>query len=298
MEYNPTIGKTTLIDMRKEIVESVSLLSAIMSILAIGCALLKKLIERSHIQFTDDDVVTRHQDNYKIAIQDRSYAKIDLSSKNRRNRKISKKSNVADAKCDKRAVILFLGADVYPDKVIGVDKDASLIKRCLSGSNIFKVIAKQGVKKKDIVPLISKYKPAIVHFDGHGGGVGIAVHANNDETGLEIVTPEELKRIFNASTGHLKLAYFDACNSSTHVEMAVLSIATAIGMKAEISPSAARVFSQQFYLALEHLYSIYDSFELACGQLAMTNMAKWSEVPILKAAVGCDAKTINFTIKQ
>lgn len=287
------------IDIVKEFIEVVSVMSALMSILAVAFKLSKKLLVRHPTQYTDGDIVMQHREAYKTAIQGRPNSKINLSSSQvRRNKRISTRSNISDAKCDRRAVILFLGADVYPDKAIGVGKDALVLKRCLSGSEVFKVVAKQGVKKKDIVPLIAKYKPAIVHFDGHGGTLGFAVHANNGSDQLEIVTPDDLKRIFNAATGHLKLAYFDACDSDSHAKMAVLAIATAIGMKSKISPIAARIFSRQFYVSLENLYSIHESFELACGQLNMENMEKFSDVPVLRARVGCDPKSIKFVIND
>lgn len=214
---------------------------------------------------------------------------------NRVGKHFGKKWNAKKLR-DQKHIVLFLGADSDPKQTIHVDVDCDAIKSALDGSDIFHVIERYDVKKTDIVPLITQFKPSIIHFDGHGTSGG-EIAVCSDARKFDLIAPEELRCLFNAVKSYVKLCYFDVCHTLSHAQQAVLSVDAAIGMEGEWSVEAARVFSRQFYHALENEHSISQSFELARSQLVMSDHKECSSIPKLELSVGVGAGDRCFTVK-
>lgn len=196
----------------------------------------------------------------------------------------------------KKHIILFLGADVDQHNAIHVDKDCESIKDVLSGSEVFHVIEKFSVRKNEIIPLIVRYQPSIVHFDGHGTEDGsLAVCSETRE--FDKITPEELKGVFNTVKAYVLLSYFDACHTAPQAMSAVLSVKAAIGMLGLWPVESARIFSKQFYLSLENELSVKDAFELAKEQLGMEDRKYDKNIPKLYSEVDVNVSELKFKSK-
>lgn len=214
---------------------------------------------------------------------------------NRVGKNFGRKRNAKKLR-DQKHIVLFLGAESNPKKTIHVDDDCDAIKSVLEGSDIFHVVERYDVKKVDIVPLITQFKPSVVHFDGHGTPEG-KIAVCSDVGKFDLISPEEFRCLFNAVKSYVKLCYFDVCHTSSHAQQAVLSVGSAIGMGGEWPVEAARVFSRQFYHALENEHPIGQAFELARSQLVMSGQEKSSAIPRLELSVGSEAEVYRFVAK-
>lgn len=208
----------------------------------------------------------------------------------------SKKWN-AKLACKNHHIILFLGAELKNEGVIHVDKDCESIKNVLSGSEIFYVVEKFDVKKTDIIPLVTKYRPTIIHFDMHGTEKGCLALAPQGDAPFEQLAPSDLRGFFNLCSRDVLLVYFDACHTEQHAKEATNSIPIAVGMKGEIKPHVASVFSTQFYLSLENGYSAKDAFSWAREQVKISEEGNDYEIPNLEHCYNVDPGSIVFVEK-
>ena len=200
---------------------------------------------------------------------------------------------------DRKHIILFFGADYDENNVIHVDKDCNSIKEVLKGSDIFHVVEKYDVKREDIVPLITQFKPSIIHFDGHGTENGdMAVFPNIKGKKFDLVSSDELNGVLNAVKSYVRLCYFDVCNSIDCAKNAALLVDAAIGVSGKLPVDGARAFSKQFYLSLENEHTIKEAFDSAKAHLILCNMKNTANALRIEFSVEASGKELKFDAKQ
>lgn len=198
---------------------------------------------------------------------------------------------------DNKHIVLFIGAEIEGASHIGIKEDSETIRGALAGSEVFHVIEKNDIKRDELVPLISKYKPSILHFDGHGAEDGRLAFLGEDGN-CDLIAPTEISGVMNIAKSYLKVAYFDACYSSSHAQYAVLSIDAAIGNEGECPVKIARTFARQFYCSLEDGHSVADAYGFAKEHIKIVEHDSRIPCPMLETNIGVEATDIKFVKKE
>ncbi len=96
---------------------------------------------------------------------------------------------------------------------------------------------------------ILEFKPAIIHFSGHGDVDGLAF---TDDSGKKSawLEKETLGNLFKLCSPHLKAVFLNACHSSAQAEAIAEHVDYVLGMNADIDDSAAISFAKGFYTAI------------------------------------------------
>lgn len=198
---------------------------------------------------------------------------------------------------DNKHIVLFIGAEIKEASHLGIKEDSETIRGALAGSEVFHVIEKNDIKRDELVALISKYKPSILHFDGHGSEDGKLAFLGKDGS-CDLLAPTEISGVMNIAKSYLKVAYFDACYSSSHAQHAVLSIDAAIGNEGKCPVGTARTFARQFYCSLEDGHSIADAYGFAKEHIKIVEHDSRIPCPVLETNISVDAKDIKFVKKE
>ena len=180
----------------------------------------------------------------------------------------------------KEIVLLFIAADVDEDCKINVEKDAEAIREIFSFRSDVKVFSKVEIRAEQIIPLILRFRPTILHIDGHGNAAEIGVR-ENDGTGCRGVTPDDLRNVIHGNEGRLKLVYYDCCQSEQFAADASRFVESAIGMRKSISVPSAKIFASAFYQSLVGGISVERAFLIARDQLKMSDHENEMDTPCL-----------------
>lgn len=138
----------------------------------------------------------------------------------------------------------------------------------------------------DLIQDLNQVKPHIVHFSGHGSQAGLAFE---DDSGAYQPLPNDaLAALLRATSGRIRLAVFNSCESATQAELATENIEFAIGMGASVEDKRAQTFAGQFYNSLGFGLTLETAFEQAQTAVKLEH-GDGSEIPRLFAAPGADA---------
>lgn len=121
----------------------------------------------------------------------------------------------------------------------------------------------------DLLDGISRFRPHVVHFSGHGDDDLIVFEDELDEPheGV-IVTAEAFAHAVAATDDPPLLIVLNSCNSAAHIDRLVAEVAPfAIGMSDEIEDGDAINYAAQFYAAVANGQSIQSAH--ASGQAAL-----------------------------
>lgn len=144
----------------------------------------------------------------------------------------------------------------------------------------FETIAQLAVTIDELRRAFLDYEPTIVHFSGHGAGDrGLVLHdATKDR---HFVPTEALAGLFERFKAKIECVFLNACDCQAQVEAIHRHIDCVIGMKAEISDTAARKFAVGFYDALGAGKDYQEAYQLGCNAIALCGSMEAS-IPILK----------------
>ena len=167
-----------------------------------------------------------------------------------------------------QCVLLFLGLGIRKDEVaIDINGDAELLRKELLKTGVIKIVKRNRVRRKDIVPLIDRYRPKIIHFDGHGCDGMLALEDSSVNSGDLFY--HELRDVLKLERGSLDLVYFDSCRSLSMANETIGFLPCAIGFEDTVQVHEARSFSLQFYSSLARRKSISKAYEAACAHIKL-----------------------------
>ena len=133
----------------------------------------------------------------------------------------------------------------------------------------------------DVRRAMLDFKPNIVHFCGHGGGLeGIAFEDENGNARL--VSSEALAGFFELFSDTVDCVMLNACYSDTQAEAIAQHINYVIGMRKGLGDLAALEFAVAFYDALGAGQTIEFAYKLAWNAIQWTNMPEHL-TPVLKS---------------
>lgn len=189
--------------------------------------------------------------------------------------------------------VLFLAANPLDEDELRLDEEVRSIQEMIRKSehrDVVKLESRWAVRPLDVLQAINEVDPAIVHFSGHGSDQDEIVF--QDESGnSKVVSLDAIVQMMKASSGKIRLAFFNTCFSRGQAEAVVEHVEAAIGMNASIGDDAARIFSSQFYSAIGFGKSVQVAHEQGKAALMLENIPE-EHIPELFVADGLDAANL------
>lgn len=146
------------------------------------------------------------------------------------------------------------------------------------------------VRPLDLLQTINERRPEVVHFSGHGSQRDELLF-QDDVGATKTVSKQAIVQLMAATSGHIKLVFFNACYTRAQAEAVVKHVPAAIGMNTAIGDDAARVFSAAFYSAIGFGLSVRKAFEQAKVALMLEGIPEDS-IPELFLAQGVDGDAL------
>jgi hypothetical protein len=184
-----------------------------------------------------------------------------------------------------KQVVLFLAANPLGSDQLALDQEARGIQLQLERSGFrdrFELVTRWAVTPLDLLHELSKLRPTIVHFSGHGLGAEPGAAAG-DEAGLLLqgaggqprqISGEALERAFAAAGASVKLVVLNACYSEQLVAALLRCVPCVIGMRGSLEDGAALAFSIGFYGALGERRSVASAYAHGCSAIQLTGLGE------------------------
>ncbi len=148
--------------------------------------------------------------------------------------------------------ILFLAANPLDTGRLALGEEYQRIQDLWKKSELreqFELRHCPALRTDAILQEILDFKPAIIHFSGHGDVDGLAFTDMSGEKSAWL-DKEALGNLFKLCSPPLKAVFLNACHSAEQSEVIVKHVDTVIGMNAAIEDSAAISFAKGFYTAI------------------------------------------------
>lgn len=143
--------------------------------------------------------------------------------------------------------------------------------------------------------LISRTKPDIIHFSGHGSDRNELIfqkpNGNSDP-----VSPDALTILFSAFKDSVQCVVLNACYSEKQAESISEAINFVIGASGAIGDSSAIEFSKAFYRAVGNRKSIRDAFKIAQNEIQLPATATNNKTK-LYSRIDTDYSFVNRRIQ-
>ena len=145
----------------------------------------------------------------------------------------------------------------------------------------------------DLRRALLDFRPAVVHFAGHGSGPGgLFFEDLNGNTHCTDAGP--LAKLFHHFKDSLKCVVLNACYSEVQGEVIRQEIDHVVGMREAVEDSAARRFAVAFYDAVFAGTDFRTAFDLACTALDLNKIAD-ADVPTFMTSPHLDATSLSYT---
>jgi hypothetical protein len=196
--------------------------------------------------------------------------------------------------------ILFLSASPTDAGHLRLDQEFREIQEKLRLANLrdnFVLSVHPASRPGDIIQAILDFNPQIVHFSGHGSESGEICVENEDGT-THLISPDALRDLFKLSSSHVQCVLLNACFSAKQASAISENIEYVIGMKNEISDSAAIAFAIGFYRGIGAGRTIEDSFGFGIVELKMAGISETTTPVFIKKNIKLKAEDQAFEIRK
>lgn len=191
--------------------------------------------------------------------------------------------------------ILFMSSNPAGTDPLKLGLEVRTIDERLRKSDLgkrFLIEQQWATRVSDIQDAMLRYKPAIVHFSGHGSITGELVF--EDAAGkVQEVGAEALGRLFRVFRDDVKCVVLNACWSAMQSKAIAAEIGCVVGMSRKVDDRAATDFAAGFYGALGYGKSVQDAFDLGCNQIDLSGL-KDADVPRLDLRADVRADQVKF----
>ena len=179
--------------------------------------------------------------------------------------------------------ILFLSSNPKNISRIRLDEELREVDERirLGGSrDQFELIPHVAVRPRDLLQVLMRHTPHVLHFSGHGSSTeGIVLEDNNGQT--KLVKGEALANLFAAIKDNLRVVVLNACYSALQTEGISKVVDCTIGMNKKIGDRSAIVFSAAFYEALAYGRNIKEAFDVGIASLMIEGIPEESTPTLL-----------------
>lgn len=176
-------------------------------------------------------------------------------------------------------VILFWASNPIDTERLRLDEEVRTIGERLRASEFrdrFDLREQWAVRMSDLSEGLLRYRPAIVHFSGHGNPTGDVVLERPDGTSGPVST-SALAGLFAAVAENESApvcVVFNACYSESMAEAVAEHVACVVGTSTSIGDKAAISFAAGFYRALGYGESIRSAFEIGRNEIALFGLGE------------------------
>ncbi|MBD2598009.1 SIR2 family protein [Nostoc spongiaeforme FACHB-130] len=190
--------------------------------------------------------------------------------------------------------ILILAASPEDKQRLRADKEFNKIKDVLELSENrekFEIKFRPAVKRHELIHILDIEKPDIVHFSGHGKETGLVFEG--DEGKSEVVLANALAHLFEQFSNDIECVVLNACYSESEAQKIHEHIRYVIGIKNQISDTAAIQFAVSFYDAI----FLGHNYQVAC-QRSRVQLEIVQEIPPDNLIVFLEKSQTNLTVTR
>ena len=190
--------------------------------------------------------------------------------------------------------ILFLAADPSNAERGMCDLEMreieSALRHCPHSDSVT-IIKGAAVRPKDLISLLLRHQPEVVHLSGHGTDSEVLLV--DDDGHAKPVSKRALSDTFRALNDRIRLIFLNTCFSAQQLAELHEYLDFVIAMSQEIDAEAAIRFSSSFYEAIAYGRSIQNSFDTAKAALALQGDRNES-VPRLLSRRGINPEKVSL----
>ncbi len=191
--------------------------------------------------------------------------------------------------------ILFLAANPRHTRPLELDREVRNIQEVLRAVDLrhrFELKQEWAVRLDDLRRCLLQYKPAIVHFSGHGTKAGELLFADDGVApSARPVEPASLSGLFRILGGDVRFVILNACFSEPQAVAIARHVPCVVGMSGQIDDDNSLAFSGALYQALGYGKDLHTAFELGCHAIDSQGRSP-QLVPRLLRQDGCDPGSI------
>ncbi len=167
--------------------------------------------------------------------------------------------------------ILFLAANAVDTARLRLDEEIREIVqklRSCPNANSIEVVSEWAVRPRDLMEVLMRHRPTVVHFSGHASNTNEIIFEDEDGTSkpVEVV---KLIRMLSVFKDSIRMAVLNACFSNAGTADISKDLEYIVGTTSALMDKAAIKFAGFFYQALGFGYSVQTSFELAKSQITI-----------------------------
>lgn len=193
--------------------------------------------------------------------------------------------------------LLVLAANPPSTARLRIDEEVRSIDQAIQRGHHrerFQLAAQWAVRATDLQHHLLRYRPAVVHFSGHGEAGALVLE--DDAGDARPLQPDLLTSLFQQLGHHTRCAILSACYSQLQAEAIARHVPCVIGMSHAVSDLAAIGFAVGFYEALVHGESVKTAFELGCQRFALAgNASDHRDVRDIRGITSCPAPILLGT---
>lgn len=179
------------------------------------------------------------------------------------------------------ACLLFLSATPLDADPLRAGRDFNAIHTCFDGVGVprVEIVPHLSATPDEVLRLLLKHKPALVHFAGHGEENGALVfeNAQGNTVRLGAAALGQVFAAVNQPTPVVRCVVLNACFSAKTAQVLVQHVEAAVGTRAGLTDDLAPAFAQGFYLGLADRRSVGSAAELGKAQMALVeaSIGRW-----------------------
>jgi len=179
--------------------------------------------------------------------------------------------------------ILFLAANPVDQARLRVRAEFNGVRQVLDATaarNRFQLIPEFDATPDELQDLLTRHRPQIVHFSGHGTAAGLLFTDQNGEG--ELVAPQTLRDLFGSFNESLHCVVLNACSSAEQAGAIAAVVDAVVGMGDVVSDDGAVAFATAFYRALMSDATLATAMARARNQIDLAGLAE-VDTPQLRA---------------
>jgi hypothetical protein len=165
-----------------------------------------------------------------------------------------------------RHIVLMLMSNPRGTGPLDLAEEARAITRAVQPTTFrdeIDIRTSDAVRIDDLSPELLRYRPAVVHFSGHGSGHGGGLVLSDRVGRARAVPPSALAELFGVVGRQIRCVVLNACLSVEQAQAIAVHVPCVVGMSGEVSDLAAREFAASFYQSLGYGQSVSAAFRVA-----------------------------------
>ena len=195
--------------------------------------------------------------------------------------------------------ILFFASNPESTEKLSLDEEARSIEEKIRSTDFrdsLEFITAWAVRPTDLLDLLNRHQPTIIHFSGHGAAEeGLVL--TDDQGEQKLVSADALKVLFSSAKDNIRLVVLNACYSEVQARAISEVIDCVVGMNSEIGDHAAITFAEYFYNAIGYGRSVKEAFEQGKAALMLEGIPE-ENTPVLLTRSGIDAAAVFLVQKE